>query len=132
MRSAHLSALGDTTRRSGVTPGPPTSLLDPGGRSVAVPEARGLTSPALLESVDQWSLTIPETQIPGGSRPANPPFVGVVHGVWTLHPRAVCRSQPAPARASSWTCVRTGAEGLSGGNWIIASVPPVRRGCRCG
>ena len=26
-------------------------------------------SPALLESVDQWSLTIPETQIPGGSRP---------------------------------------------------------------
>jgi hypothetical protein len=70
MRSAHLSALGDTTRRSGVTPGPPTSLLDPGGRSVAVPEARGLMSPALLESVDQWSLTIPETQIPGGSRPA--------------------------------------------------------------
>jgi hypothetical protein len=70
MRSAHLSALGDTTRRSGVTLGPPTSLLDPGGRSVAVPEARGLMSPALLESVDQWSLTIPETQIPGGSRPA--------------------------------------------------------------
>jgi hypothetical protein len=70
MRSAHLSALGDTTRRSGATPGPPTSLLDPGGRSVAVPEARGLMSPALLESVDQWSLTIPETQIPGGSRPA--------------------------------------------------------------
>ena len=58
-------------------------------------------SPALLESVDRWPLAIPETQIPGGSRPArNPPFVGVVHGVRTLHPRAVCRSQPAPARAS--------------------------------
>src|SRR3954453_3972534 len=67
-----------------------------------------------------------------GAAPRNPPFVGVVHGVWTLHPRAVCRSQPAPARASSWTCVRTGAEGLSGGNWIMASVPPVRRGGRCG
>ncbi|KAJ6060135.1 hypothetical protein N7444_001989 [Penicillium canescens] len=34
------------------------------------PKPGGLMSPALLESVDQWSLTIPETQIPGGSRPA--------------------------------------------------------------
>ena len=45
-------------------------MLDPGGCSVAVPEVRGLMCPAVLESVDHWSLTIPETQIPGGSRPA--------------------------------------------------------------
>ncbi|KAJ5741225.1 uncharacterized protein N7511_005069 [Penicillium nucicola] len=70
LRSAHPSPLGDTTRRIGASPGPPTSTLDPGGCPDAVPEARGLTSPALLESVDHWSLTIPETQIPGGSRPA--------------------------------------------------------------
>src|ERR1700709_598290 len=113
MRSAHLSALGDTTRRSGVTPGPPTSLLDPGGRSVAVPEARGLMSPALLESVDQWSLTIPETQIPGGSRPAESAVRRRARGVRTLHPRATCRSLTAPARAA-WT-EHLRADGRRGG-----------------
>ena len=29
MRLAHLSALGDTTRRSGVTPGPPNFIVGP-------------------------------------------------------------------------------------------------------
>jgi hypothetical protein len=30
------------------------------------------------------------------------------------------------------TCVRTGSEGLSGGNWMVVRVSLVRRGCRCG
>jgi hypothetical protein len=89
--------------------------------------------PAPLESVDRWPLAIPETQIPGGSHSAGAAVRRCVRGVWTLHPRAVCRSLPAPARAAWWDpCVRTGAEGLSGGNWMVVSVPPVRRGRRCG
>jgi hypothetical protein len=35
-----------------------------------------------------------------GAAPWDPPFVGVVHGVRTLHPRAICRSQPPPERAT--------------------------------
>ena len=92
-----------------------------------------LWSPAPLESVDRWPLAIPETQIPGGSHPVGAAVRRCVHGVWTLHPRAVCRSLSAPVRAA-WrdSCVRTGAEGLSGGKWMVSSVPPVRRGRRCG
>ena len=81
--------------------------------------------PAPLESVDGWPLATPETRFLGGAAPWDPPSAGVVHGVRTLHPRAVCRSQPPPARAA-WLdpCVRTGAEGLSGGNWMAARVVP--------
>lgn len=56
-------------------------------------------SPAPMESVDRWPLASPDTQIPGGSRPAGAALCGRVRGVWTPHPRAVCRSPPAPARA---------------------------------
>jgi hypothetical protein len=56
-------------------------------------------SPALMESVDRWPLASPDTQIPGGSRPAGAALRGRVRGVRTPHPRAVCRSLPAPVRA---------------------------------
>jgi hypothetical protein len=57
-----------------------------------------------------------------GAAPWDPPFAGVVHGVWTLHPRATCRSLPAPSRAPGRiNCVRTGAEEFSGGNWMVSA-----------
>jgi hypothetical protein len=56
-------------------------------------------SPAPMESVDRWPLASPDTQIPGGSRPAGAAVRRRVRGVWTPHPRAVCRSLSAPARA---------------------------------
>ncbi|KAJ5807318.1 hypothetical protein N7447_011230 [Penicillium robsamsonii] len=47
----------------------------------------------------------------------------------TLHPRATCCSLPAFSRAPGRiTCVRTGAEEFSGGNWMV-SASPSRRGC---
>ncbi|KAJ5509854.1 hypothetical protein N7527_012009 [Penicillium freii] len=59
-----------------------------------------------------------------GAAPWDPPFAGVVHGVWTLHPRATCRSLPAPSRAPGRiNCVRTGAEEFSGGNWMVPVSP---------
>ncbi|EKV14563.1 hypothetical protein PDIP_43220 [Penicillium digitatum Pd1] len=55
------------------------------------------------------------------SAPWDPPFAGVVHGVRSLHPRATCRSLPAPSRAPGRIpCVRTGAEEFSGGNWMVS------------
>ncbi|KAH2617421.1 hypothetical protein KXV20_006761, partial [Aspergillus fumigatus] len=45
-------------------------------------------SPAPMESVDRWPLASPDTQIPGGSRPAGAALCGRVRGVWTPHPRA--------------------------------------------
>ncbi|GCB28335.1 hypothetical protein AAWM_11220 [Aspergillus awamori] len=58
-----------------------------------------------------------------------------VRGVWTLHPRAVCRSLPAPARAIPGRVYLRADRflgGYSGGNWMVICVLPVRRGCRCG
>ncbi|KAJ5096536.1 hypothetical protein NUU61_005892 [Penicillium alfredii] len=82
--------------------------------------------PAPLESVDRWPLATIDTQIPGGAAPREPPFVGVVRGVRSPHPRAVCRSLPASARAPGFrnTCVRTGTEGLCGGKWMVSLCPP--------
>ncbi|KAJ5180983.1 hypothetical protein N7449_012534 [Penicillium cf. viridicatum] len=75
---------------------------------------------------------MPKTQIPGGAAPWGIAFAGVVHGVWIpLHPRATCRSLPAPSRAPGRiNCVRTGAEEFGGDTVDGLSVPPVRRGCR--
>lgn len=73
-------------------------------------------SPASLESVGRWPLAIADTQIPGGSRPAVAAVRRRDRGVWTPHPRAVCRRPPLPERAP-WRgpCVRTGPGGLSVG-----------------
>ncbi|KAJ5860053.1 hypothetical protein N7534_005330 [Penicillium rubens] len=79
----------------------------------------------------RWSLWIdgrwpyPKPRFLEGAAPWDPPFAGVVHGVWTLHPRATCRSLPAPSRAPGRIpCVRTGAEEFSGGQLDGSSVPP--------
>ncbi|KAJ5096555.1 hypothetical protein NUU61_005911 [Penicillium alfredii] len=80
----------------------------------------------------RWSLWIdgrwPQSTLrfPGGAAPREPPFVGVVRGVRSPHPRAVCRSLPASARAPGFrnTCVRTGTEGLCGGKWMVSLCPP--------
>jgi hypothetical protein len=78
-----------------------------------------------MESVDRWPLAIISIKTPGGSRSAGTAVRRRVRGVRTLHLRAVCRSLPAPARASARiTCVRTGPEGLCGGNWMV----PASRG----
>ena len=88
-------------------------------------EARGPRGPR-----HRWGLWIdgrwpyPKLRFLEGAAPWDPPFVGVVHGVWTLHPRATCRSLPAPSRAPGRiNCVRTGAEEFSGGNWMVSASP---------
>ena len=90
------------------------------------PEARGPLGPRHRWSLwtdGRWPHLTP--RFLGGAAPWDPPFVGVVHGVRTLHPRAVCRSQPPPERVARLdSCVRTGAEGLSGGNWMVVNVSP--------
>lgn len=95
------------------------------GTSAVVTEARGPFGPR-----HRWGLWIdgrwpyPKLRFLEGAAPWDPPFAGVVHGVWTLHPRATCRSLPAPSRASGRiTCVRTGAEEFSGGNWMVSASP---------
>ena len=53
-----------------------------------------------MESVDDWLLAIISPRFLEEAALWDPPFVGVVHGVRPLHPRAICRSQPTPARAA--------------------------------
>ncbi|KAJ5453344.1 hypothetical protein N7530_012811 [Penicillium desertorum] len=84
------------------------------GASAVVTEARGP-----FGARHRWSLWIdgrwpyPKPRFLEGAAPRDPPFAGVVHGVWTLHPRATCRSLPAPSRAPGRIpCVRTGAGGV--------------------
>ncbi|KAH2364051.1 hypothetical protein KXV62_007143 [Aspergillus fumigatus] len=60
-----------------------------------------------MESVDRWPLASPDTQIPGGSRPAGAALCGRVRGAPACGP--VLR-------------------GYSGGNWMVVVAPPVRRG----
>ncbi|KAJ5807126.1 hypothetical protein N7447_011359 [Penicillium robsamsonii] len=120
--SRRTSALGEITHRSGAsghpaTPDPPPILSSPRSVASATPgldliggprRAGPLVYPLFLEGAAPW----------------DPPFAGVVHGVWTLHPRATCRSLPAPSRAPGRiTCVRTGAEEFSGGNWMVSASP---------
>ena len=91
-------------------------------------------SPAPLESVDGWPLATPDAEIPGGSRPVVSAVRRRARGVRSLHPRAICRSQPPPARATRLEPLRVGlvSRGLVGAiGWSSAS-SPVRRGCRGG
>ena len=81
-------------------PTPPALFpLKPGlARRAGVTEAPGAPwSPAPMESVDRWPLASPDTQIPGGSRPAGAAVRRRVRGVRTPHPRPVCR-RPHSAR----------------------------------
>ncbi|KAJ5181036.1 hypothetical protein N7449_012587 [Penicillium cf. viridicatum] len=130
----HLSA-GGITHRSGVTRDPAT--LDPpvssSPRSVTLVVTPGLVATGARGPFGprhRWGLWIdgrwpyPKLRFLEGAAPWDPPFAGVVHGVWTLHPRATCRSLPAPSRAPGRiNCVRTGAEEFSGGNWMVSASP---------
>jgi hypothetical protein len=79
---------------------PRSGRLKPGGR--LVPGAAGVCG--------SLAAGHPFRQSPGGSRPAGAAVRRRVRGVWTPHPRAVCRSPSAPARASRrGPCVRTGS-----------------------
>ena len=126
MTSSPRSALGPLGGHSApglVVMGALAELLP--GASAVVTEARGP-----FGARHRWSLWIdgrwpyPKPRFLEGAAPWDPPFAGVVHGVWTLHPRATCRSLPAPSRAPGRiTCVRTGAEEFSGGNWMVSASP---------
>ena len=88
--------------------------------------------PAPLESVDHWPLASPDTQIPGGSRPAGAAVRRRVRGVWTPHPRPVCR-RPHSARKGGLVehpACGPVPEGLQWGqlDGHVFRVPPVRRG----
>ena len=83
-------------------------------------------SPAPLESVDGWPLATPDAEIPGGSRPVVSAVRRRARGVRSLHPRAICRSQPPPARATRLEPLRVGlvSRGLVGAiGWSSASSP---------
>ncbi|KAJ5319664.1 uncharacterized protein N7506_012380 [Penicillium brevicompactum] len=101
----HLSP-GEITRRNGVAsacsiPTPYTGKVDgPRPHRCGDRSPGAFWCPASLESVDHWPLAIPDTQIPGGSRPAESAVRRRARGVRTLHPRTICRSQTAPARAA--------------------------------
>jgi hypothetical protein len=126
MTSSPRSALGPLGGHSApglVVMGALAELLP--GASAVVTEARGP-----FGARHRWSLWIdgrwpyPKPRFLEGAAPWDPPFAGVVHGVWTLHPRATCRSLPAPSRAPGRIpCVRTGAEEFSGGNWMVPASP---------
>jgi hypothetical protein len=102
------------------------------GSPAGVTEARG---PLGLRR--RWSLWIvgrwPSSpcKIPGGSRSAGAAVRRRVRGVWTPHLRAVCRSLPAPARASLAGSPACGPD-LKGSVGAIgwSQRPAVRRGCR--
>ncbi|KAJ5660629.1 uncharacterized protein N7484_000001, partial [Penicillium longicatenatum] len=63
----------------------------------------------------------------------DPPFVGVVQGSGPSTRGPYAAASQRPQGRPGWnTCVRTGSEGLSWGNWMVVRVSLVRRGCRCG
>ena len=89
--------------------------------------------PAPMGSVDRWPLAILPTQIPGGSHPVVAAVRRRVHGVWSPHPRAVCRSPlPPSGRSSGVLRADRFLRNYNVGKWMVACVPPVRRGCRSG
>ena len=77
-------------------------VLHPAAPSVAAAsEARGPLGPRHCWSLwmdGRWPHLKP--RFLEGAALWDPPSAGVVHGVRTLHPRAVCRSQPPPAKAT--------------------------------
>lgn len=93
-------------------------------------------SPAPMESVDRWPLASPDTQIPGGSRPAGAAVRRRVRGAGTPHPRPVCR-RPHSARKGGLVehpACGPVSEGLQWGQLdghVLAS-PRCAGGCRGG
>jgi hypothetical protein len=67
-----------------------------------------------------------------------PPFAGVSTGSGPSTRGLYAAANPRLQRRPGWnTCVRTGAEGLSGGNWMVVRVSsgtpgmPLRPGASC-
>ena len=93
-------------------------------------------SPAPMESVDRWPLASPDTQIPGGSRPAGAAVRRRVRGAGPPTRGPYAAGHTAPARADWWNTLRADRclRGYSGGNWMATfSRPPGAPGaCRGG
>lgn len=93
-------------------------------------------SPAPMESVDRWPLASPDTQIPGGSRPAGAAVRRRVRGAGPLTRGPYAAGHTALARADWWNTLRADRclRGYSGGNWMVTfSRPPGAPGvCRGG
>src|SRR3569623_916099 len=107
-------------------PGGSVILVGPASWRVGSRSPGASWSPALLESVDGWPLATPDTEIPGGSRPVVSAVRRRARGVRSLHPRATCRSQPPPVRATRLEHLRVGlvSRGLVGAiGWSSASSP---------
>lgn len=84
-------------------------------------------SPAPMESVDRWPLASPDTQIPGGSRPAGAAVRRRVRGAGPPTRGPYAAGHTAPARADWWNTLRADRclRGYSGGNWMATfSRPP--------
>ena len=116
------------------TPAVPTApVLFSEARAVAVrwgDRSPGTSaSPAPLESVDRWPLASPDTQIPGGSRPAGAAVRRRVRGAGPPTRGPYAAGHTAPARADWWNTLRADRclRGYSGGNWMacwtIAGLP---------
>ncbi|KAL1997819.1 hypothetical protein VTN02DRAFT_676 [Thermoascus thermophilus] len=85
------------------SPRPPVpGAVRRGGRSPEAP-----VPPAPVESVDRWPLASIDTQIPGGRPLAGAAVRRRVRGCGTPHQGRLCRSLPAPARASDSLLRRT-------------------------
>ncbi|KAJ5223210.1 hypothetical protein N7469_009450 [Penicillium citrinum] len=104
----------------------PPPGFTPGGAVVAAPEARGPLRPRHRWSLwmdGRWPRLTPDSwgEPPRGIRRS--PASSTGSGPSTRGPYAAARLRP-PGRPGGNTCVRTGAEGLSGGNWMAARVVP--------
>ena len=95
----------------------PGGLLAPGTVGVCGSMAAGH-----IRNSDSWR------EPSRGSRRSSALSAG--SGPFTRGPYAAA-CQRLHGRPGRINCVRTGAEELSGGNWMVVSVLPVSRGCRC-
>ena len=117
----------DTTpdgRSSAAAARPPG--FTPGVAVVAAPEARGPLGPRHRWSLwtdGRWPRLILDSwgEPPRGIRRS--PALSTGSGPSTRGPYAAARPRPL-GRPGGNTCVRTGAEGLSGGNWMAAPRRP--------
>lgn len=81
--------------------------------------------PAPLESVDGWLLAIPDARFLEEAALWYPPFAGVVPRGPAPPPEGRMPQPPAAREGGRRDpCVRTGAEGLSGGNWMVVRDSP--------
>ena len=115
--------------------------MDGGGEELwaTVASAAATEARVPLGARHRWSLWIDGRwpadpsfgSIPGEAALRHTPFAGGHAGAGPPFRGPYAAANPRPQGRPGWnTCVRTGSEGLSGGNWMVVSVLPVRRGCR--